>query len=139
MGTNKILISGLVSGIAVFLLGYLFYGVIFMNTMEGMTGTATGVMREMDAMVWWALIVGNLIWGFLLAYIFGMWANISTFMGGLKGGAIIGLLAVAAFDLTMYATSNITTLAGSILDIVIFTVIMGIAGGVAGWMLGRGK
>ena len=80
MGTNKILISGLVSGIAVFLLGYLFYGVIFMNTMEGMTGTATGVMREMDAMVWWALIVGNLIWGFLLAYIFGMWANISTFM-----------------------------------------------------------
>ncbi|MEZ4899212.1 MAG: hypothetical protein R2806_20375 [Saprospiraceae bacterium] len=139
MGANKILISGLVSGIAVFLLGYLFYGVIFMNTMEGMTGSATGVMREMDAMVWWALIVGNLLWGFLLAYIFGMWAGIFTFMGGLKGGAIIGLLATGAFDLTMYATSNITTLGGSILDIVIFTVIMGIAGGVAGWMLGRGK
>lgn len=139
MGANKILISGLVAGIAVFLLGYLFYGVIFMNTMEGMTGSATGVMKEMDTMVWWALILGNLLWGFLLAYIFGMWANISTFMGGLKGGAIIGLLAVAAFDLTMFGTSNLMTLGGTLLDIVIFTVIMAIGGGVAGWMLGRGK
>lgn len=139
MGANKILISGLVSGIAVFLMGYLLYGVIFMSTMETMTGSASGVMKEMDAMVWWALIIGNLLWGFLLAYIFGTWANISTFMGGLKGGAIIGLLAAAAFDLTMFATANIMSLSGTILDIVIFTVIMAVGGGVAGWMLGRGK
>ena len=139
MSTNKILISGLVSGIAVFLMGYLLYGVIFMSTMETMTGSASGVMKEMDAMVWWALIIGNLLWGFLLAYIFGMWANISTFMGGLKGGATVGLLIGAAFDLTMFATANIMTLSGTILDIVIMTVMMGIGGGVAGWMLGRGK
>lgn len=42
MNTSKILMAGIVTGIASFLLGWLFYGLLLMSTFESMAGTATG-------------------------------------------------------------------------------------------------
>ncbi len=137
MNTNKILLGGLAGGVAFFLLGFLFYGILLMKFFEANSGSATGVMK--DPPVWWALILGNIFWGLLLAVIFGRWASISTFAGGARAGAIIGLLASLSFDLTMFGTANLSTLPAAGVDVVVATIMSAIAGGVVGLVLGSGK
>ncbi len=137
MDAKKFAIGTLAGGIAFFLLGWLLYGMLFMKFFEANAGSATGVAKE--AMDWWALILGNLAMGALLTFIFLRWANISTFMGGLKAGAVIGLLMALGFDLSMYGTSNIMNLSATFMDVVVFTLMAAIAGGLTGLMLGMGE
>jgi len=137
MNTNKILLAGLIGGAASFLLGWLVWGVVLADFMKSNSGSATGVMKAESEMVWWALIVGNLAGGLLLALIFGRWGSISTFLTGAKAGAVIGLLIAISVDMTMLATSNIMTLNGALVDILANAVVAGIVGGVVGWFLGR--
>lgn len=134
--STKALIAGILGGIVYFLLGWLLYGMLLESTFESMSGSAQGVSRGME-MVMWALIIGQLTLGIMLAYIFSSWSGISTFMGGLKGGAIIGFLMTLGIDMTMFATTNISTLNGALLDVVVMTVNSGLAGGVVGWWLGK--
>ena len=136
---KKILFGGIAGGVVFFLLGWLFYGFLFAGFMADNAGSATGVAREMDQMEMWALALGNLLWGFLLAVIFGVWANIRTLAAGAKAGAILGLLMGASFDLIMYGTSNLMNLTAVFADILIMIVITAIAGAVVAIVLGPGK
>lgn len=139
MSTNKILIAGLVAGIVAFFLGWIVWGMLLAGMSDTMSGTATGVSRGEDEMIWWALIVGNLFFGLLYAYIFGRWANISTAATGAKAAAMIALIMSVSWDLTMYATTNLMSLNGVIIDIIASTVVSAVIGAVAAWMLGRGN
>ena len=94
-------------------------------------------MREESEMVWWALIVGNVFQAYLLVYIFDKWTNITTFSSGLQAGAILGLILGFAMNLTMYGTSNMMNLTAALVDPFVSAVMMGITGGVIGYMLGR--
>ncbi len=131
--------AGIVAGIVAFFLGWVIYGMLLMDFYQSNVGTATGVSRDEGTMVWWALIAGNLCMGLFFAYIFGRWANISTAATGAKAGAMIGLLMGAGWDLTMYATTNISNLTGAIVDIIVTGVMSAIIGAIAAWMLGRGN
>lgn len=133
---NQILAT-IVGFIVLFLLGWLLYGFLLMDFYTNNTGSASGVMRADDDMIWWALILGNFFQAYLLVYIFGNWANITTFSDGLKAGAIIGLIMGLAFNLTMYGTSNIMNMTSTLVDPFVSTVMMAITGGVIGVMLGR--
>lgn len=133
---NQILAT-LVGFIVLFLLGWLIYGMLLMDFYGNNSGSASGVMRAEDEMIWWALILGNLFQTYLLVYIFGSWANITTFSDGLKAGAIIGLLMGLAFNFTMYGTSNIMNMTSALVDPFVSAVMMAITGGVIGFMLGR--
>lgn len=137
MDAKKFAIGTVVGGIAFFLLGWLLYGMLFMNYFEANAGPATGVNKESMNMA--ALFLGNLAMAALLTLIFLRWANISTFMGGLKAGALVGLLVALGLDLTMFGSTNIMTLNGMVMDVVVYTVMSAIAGGVIGWLLGMGK
>lgn len=131
--------SGLVAGIVAFFLGWIVWGMILSGMSESMAGTATGVARGEDEMIWWALIVGNLLMGFFFAYIFGRWANITNPMTGMKAGGIIGLLISASWDFTMYGTTHLMNLNGTIIDIIASGVVSALVGATAAWMLGRGN
>jgi len=135
MSTQKILIAGVAGGVVFFLLGWLLYGILFMNFFEGQMGSASGVNK--DPMDYWALIVGNIAWGILLAVIFGRWAGIKTLATGATAGAVIGLLAGISWDFTMYGTTNLSTMTGVIVDILIVTVMSAVTGAVVGMVLGR--
>lgn len=139
MNTQKFLLSGIVGGIVAFFLGYLIYGLLLVDFFSQNAGTASGLMRANNEMVWWALISGNLLYGLLISYIFNKWANIHTLGGGIGAGFVLGLLMVAATDLTMYATTNISTLTGSLVDIACGVVMASITGAAVGWMNGMGK
>ena len=121
-----------------FMLGWILYGMLFMGFFESNMGSASGVSRG-DDIVWWSLVLGNITMTYLLVYIFGSWANITTFGGGLKAGLMIGLIIGLGFNLNMYGTTNIMNLTGTLVDPIVSAVMMGITGGVVGMMIGRGS
>ncbi|MGE0772354.1 MAG: hypothetical protein AB7K37_11625 [Cyclobacteriaceae bacterium] len=133
---NRVLAT-LVGFVVLFLLGWLIYGMLLMDFYASNTGSATGVMRDEDSMVWWALIAGNIAQAYLLVYIFGKWANITSFGGGFQAGAILGLILGIAINFSMYGTSNMMNLTATLVDPVVSAVMMGITGGAIGVMLGR--
>ncbi len=137
MNTKKLFIGGFTGGILFFFLGWLVYGMLLTDFMEKNAGTATGVSRGEDV-VMWALVLGNLLFGFLLSYIF-VRAGISSFGSGLATGAIIGLLFSASIDLIMYGTTNLMNTTAIAADVAAFTVISAITGGVVGALLGTGQ
>jgi hypothetical protein len=133
MDTKKFLTGTVVGGIAYFILGYLFYVVLFGSFFDANLGSATGVMKT--DLVWWALLLGNFAGAALLTFIFLKWAHVSTFKGGVKAGASIGIFMALSFDLISYGTSNIMNLTAALVDVVVGTVIMAILGGVIGAVL----
>lgn len=137
MNTNRILLAGIAGGVTFFILGFLVYGMLLMKFFAANVGTAQGVMK--DPPEFWALAVGNLAWGFLLAIVFGRWAGIKTFSTGAMAGAVIGALMSATYNFNALGTTNITTLNAVLVDIVVFAVMNILIGGVVGWVLGRGK
>jgi hypothetical protein len=137
MTFKKILLAGIAGAVVYFLLGWLFYGILLMNFFAENAGSATGVAKE--PMLMWALVVGDLCWGFLLAVIFGCWTNIRTWLGGAKAGAIIGLLSGAGVDFMMYGTSNLYNCTALIVDVIVVIVMTAISGAVVAVILGSGS
>ncbi|MGN6248463.1 MAG: DUF2177 family protein [Ginsengibacter sp.] len=135
MNTKNFFLGGIAGGAAFFLLGYLFYGTLFSDFFSKNAGSATGVARQMDQFVWWALILGNLLFGFLLSYVENK-ANIRTLGAGLVAGAILGILFAASYDFTSYGTSNLMTMKSVLADIVILGIMAAISGAIVGLVRG---
>ena len=135
--TAKNRILGTLAGtVVLFLLGWVFYGMLLMDFFSSNVGSAGNVMRSDEEMVWWALILGNMLQAYLLVYVFSK-TNIGTFSGGLKQGGTIGFILSLGFNLTMFATTNISTLTSSLVDPFVSAVMMGLAGGVIGLIVGK--
>jgi len=137
MDSKKFLLGTLVGGVAYFFLGYLFYAVLLGDFLANYAGTAENVQKT--EMEWWPLILGNLALAALFSYIFLKWANIKSFGAGLQAAGTIGFLMALSFDMIMYDTTNLTTLTGAFVDILIFTVMAAIGGGIIGMMVGMGN
>ncbi|MBI5917725.1 MAG: hypothetical protein HY842_20330 [Bacteroidetes bacterium] len=141
MSTNKILLGALAGGVASFFLGWLIYGILladFANAYpELKPETVTDLTRT--PMVWWAMVVSCLVYGLLLAIIFGRWAGISTFAAGAKAGGILALLVALSYDLGMYSMMKTINLNGVLVDPLVNLVMGAIIGGVVGWVLGYGN
>lgn len=83
MKTKNFLASGFAGGIVYFLLGWLFYVVLFKdffppNPNEG----------NEDILM---IFLGCMSYSYFIAYIYTKWAQISTLATGAKSGALIGL------------------------------------------------
>ena len=138
MKSNKFLLGGIVGGIAYFLLGWVVWGMLlkdFMN--QHSTEGARAIMRADKDMIWWAMIVGNLAFGFLLSFVCSK-SNVKTPGGGAATGAIIGLLACIAFDTMMYSMMNMSDTTLILVDMVASIVVGSIVGAVIGWVNGMG-
>ena len=139
MNTNKFLVGGIIGGITNFLLGWLVWGTLLMSFMKEHTSEiGKTVMRADDQMIWWALIVANLIMGLLLSYILNK-AGVVSAGAGASTGAVVGLLMSAAINCFHYAFMDMGDMTGMGVDIIASTVVSAIVGGVIGWYLGMGK
>ena len=138
----RILAAGIAGAIAMFLLGWIIYGMLLMNYFQStMTPTAKSVMNAEPNFV--PLILAHVVFGLLFAYIFDRWATISTFVGGLIGGATLMLplslgwdLQMAAFFKDMHVGSPYVPM---IVDVLAATVMGALTGGVVGQVLGMMK
>ena len=135
MNTKNVLISGIVGGIAFFLLGWLIYGMLLMNYMMSVSPKIDGLWRTESEFVWWAMIVSNLLSGFLMAFIFDL-GKVSGWMKGLTTGAIIGLLMCSAIDTSFYGMSYMMSKQGMMADVLACTIISGIVGAVIAMTMG---
>ena len=81
MNTKNFLISGLAAFVVNFLLGWLFYGILFQDLYPN---------QGEENMIFIAL--GCLFFGFVIAYVFTVVASIKSASEGFKVGAIFGLL-----------------------------------------------
>lgn len=133
---NKVLVGGLIGGVVFFLLGYLVYGMA-LNSMMAENSMA-GLQRPMEEIQWLFLVVGNLAFGFLIAYVLNK-AGSNSASAGAGVGAMIGFLVSLAGDFTSYGVSNAMTLTGVFVDIIALTVMAAIVGAVVGWWYGRGR
>ena len=136
MDIKKLIIGGLTGGIIYFLLGWLVYGNLLAEFMKTHPGTVAGVDRAMEDMNWMYLVIGNLLSGFLIAFIF-VKGNVDSLMNGLVTGVILGLLMSAAFDSIMYATTNIISKKMMLADVLASGAVSGIVGAIVGLVLGK--
>jgi len=118
MNTKSFLLSGILGAIVYFLLGWLFYGVLFPE------------LHVDSEPCLWMIALGCLFMALLIALIYNRWANISTFSTGLKAGFVIGLLYSLSMNFFMYASKGIDT--DFFIIIAIETISLAILGGVVG-------
>ena len=138
MNTNKFILAGIAGGVVFFFVGYLAYGVLLTNFSMAHAGPVKNVARDPDKILFLYLIIGNLLYGFLFAYIFSK-AGIATVTKGAVIGAIIGFLISASYGLIEYSTSWLTSRTVVLVDAVAFAIISAIAGAVIAWIAGMGK
>jgi uncharacterized membrane protein len=138
MNTNKFILAGIAGGIVFFLLGYLSYGMLLMDFFTNHAGPAKGVGRDPNHMLFLYLILGNILYGFLLTYVFSK-AGIANVGKGLVAGGIIGFLNSASYDCVSFATTWVQSRTSVAADVITFTVLSAITGAVIGWIAGSGK
>ncbi len=130
---NKTIIAGVAATVTLLLLGWIVYGMLLRDFLP--ENLNKSIFRAEADLKWWALIISNLFWGFMLAILLS-WANTSGFASGMQRGLLIGFLVAASYDLGLhfmvvyYITRN-----GLIVDIVVATILSGIAGGVIGMII----
>jgi hypothetical protein len=137
---TRILAATVAGGITFFILGFIIFGLLLGPSIMQPAMNPDAAKLMYDPPVWAPLIVGNLVLALLLAYIFDKWATISTFVGGLIGGAIIVFLMDVYIQMMFLAFMKMhTSYTPVIADIIGSTVMGALAGGVIGVVLGLMK
>lgn len=136
---TKMLLAGLAAGVTGFLLGWVLFGMLLMGYYEANMIEYEGLMKPEDDMRLGVLFLGNLLFGLLVAW--ACWRmGREDALGGLRTGAVIGLLvygSMALFFLSMWNLyANNTIVVVDILANTVWTAGMGL---VAGFVLGTGK
>lgn len=133
----KIWKGTLIGGVVYFLLGWIVYGMLLAGYLASNFNNCAN--RPQEDMVWWAIIVSNLIYALFLT-LFLKWSGTSTIVGGMKTGALFGLLFSSAFDLSMYSmTTTFNDLTGLIVDVVVATAVAAVVGMVIVLLWGKEK
>jgi len=130
MKTKNFVVSGIVGGIVDFLLGWLFYGIIFKDFFPNPEENSNTMIM---------IFLGCLTFGLFIAYIFTKWAQITTFATGAKAGAIIGLFVSLFYNFFNLAMDSSITTQIVALDVAISIVMTAIIGAVIGAVNGKIK
>jgi len=77
---KKVIIAGITGAVAYFLIGWVVFGILMKDFYA--THMNTSIQRAETDMVWWALILSNLIWGFFMAYVLNRFGNANSFSSG---------------------------------------------------------
>lgn len=127
MNVKKILVSGIVAGIVNFLLGWVFYGILFKD-----------IYPQNENMNMLFIFLGCMTSGMFIAYIFTKWAGITNPITGIKAGAVIGLLTSLSMNFFMYSSMAVNY-QNMALDVIITIVINAFMGAVIAFVNGKMK
>ena len=136
MATKQFTMATLAGGVAVFVMGFLLYGMAMAGFFANNAGTATGVMKE--AVLFGPLIIGQIALAGFLTMVMG-WRGSNSAGAGLKTGALVGLVVAIGFGFTNYGVMNLSNLTATLVDPVIFMIQLGVGGAVIGAVLGMGS
>lgn len=128
MKTKNFLVSGIAGGIVDFLLGWLFYGMLFKDSFPQPEESSNSMIM---------IFLGCLTYGLFMAYIFTKWAQITTAVTGAKAGATISLFIALAMNFFNMAMDSGAALQTAALDVAIGIVMGAIIGAVIGLVNGK--
>ena len=129
-------ITSIVAGtVTLSVLGFVFYAVLLGSFYQANLGSATGVMRELP--IWWAMVVSELGLSAVVTYVF-LKAGVKTASGGLKMGALFGLLLGIAVSFSLYGVTNWSNGTVALVEPFVVAARTALAGAVIGWVLGMG-
>jgi hypothetical protein len=137
MNTKRLVIGTLVGASVLSATGYLIFGVLlpdFYTTFLS-AGSATGVARQ--PMLLWAIALGMLSYGLLVALAVESRSGSSTVRAGMRIGAVVSFLMWFTGDFILYGISNVGNVAGILVDPFLEAVPGAIAGGVVAAVLGH--
>lgn len=124
------LISTLATAVWGFLGGYLIWGLILDPFNADHMGTASGVMKDQDNILFVYVALGSLITGFVLSILYSKWARgTHSIMQGASFGGCIGVIVGFGDRLVEYGVANLLDLTGTIANgfaYVVFFAVMGI-------------
>jgi hypothetical protein len=137
---TKVLLSALVTGVVGFLMGWIIFGMLGM--MDYYTAHCTEgwnvLQKTEEEMNFIGMIIANLAWGSLMAWM--LWKmGVNSAIGGLVPGAVLAVLVTITYDMFFYSTMNVykdTMIFG--VDVAVNAVMGAVVGVVAGFMLGMG-
>ncbi len=130
----KLILSTIIGGIVLFILGWVFYGMLFMKFMEE---AYKNIMRPETDMKLWAIAVANLLQAFFLAWIYPKgYKGGSPAKEGFMFGIYFGLLTSVPYVFYMWASFPIKWQT-ALVDGIIVGVMTLIVGLVIGLIYGR--
>ena len=139
MKTNKILLGGIVGSVLFLVTVGLGNLRISVKGFHHSFTYNSSVNRPMEDMIWWAMIVSNLGYGFMVSFVLN-WANVINAATGAKLAIVIGFLLAVSIDMGYYAmTTMISNLTAVLVDIIVYIVMSAIIGATVGWVIGSGK
>lgn len=129
------LAAAFAGGFVMFLLGFVFYVVVFADYFRDNMVQYPGLMK--DPPIFWSIFLFNLVWAYLIALVLDHWAGLSGWAEGAKAGAIIMFLSGLAMNLDFFAFLNMHRSFTPILVHLLVIMVMGAgAGTVIGLVLG---
>lgn len=134
---TQILKGTVFGGIANFFLGWLIYGMLLMDFMKSNSNQCAS-RPEME-MIWWAMILSCLVYALFLT-LFLKGSGSSTWLDGLKTGALFGCLFAVTVDLSFYSmTTMFNSFTPILVDAIASTVMAAIVGTVIVLLWGKPK
>jgi hypothetical protein len=132
----RTIVAAIAGGITLTLVGWLVFGLALMNYFhDHMVQYANLEKNPPD---WIPLVLFNIAFGWLIAFVFDYWAGIKTFATGAIGGIAIMVPIVIGIDFQHLAFMNLyKDLMPVVVHILVVAVMGAIAGGVVGLILGR--
>ncbi len=135
MDIKRLVIGTVAGGIALFILGYVIWNMLFTDFFAANAGAATGVAK--DPQVMWAIAVGTLSYAALITLAIETRAGSTTIVEGLKVGAIVGFLMWFGADMIIYGVWNLSNLTATIADSLLELIRAGISGAVIAAVLAK--
>ena len=127
MNVKNFIVGGIVGGIVNFLLGWVFYGMLFKDLYPETPDTKLEFIA-----------LGCFAFAFLMSYIFNKWAGITNPMTGLSAGAVIGFISGLSMNFFMYSGMALNV-QNMITDVAINTVIGAAIGASIAFVNGKMK
>ncbi len=127
MSYKKMILGTLSGGITIFLLGWLIYGILASNFFAIHHGLPQPVNLYRQHSLIMHLAISNFCYAAALTYIF-IKSAVNNYLPAIITGSVVGFFVSGAFDLNMYSMTNIMSLTGVVVDIILFTIISAISG-----------
>jgi len=128
MNVKNFIVGGIVGGIANFLLGWLFYGILLTSIFPP-TGKENMTF----------IFLGCMSFGFLLSFIFSLGETVSKCVPGMKTAAMIGLLLGMYSDFFMNVNNTEIHYKMIALDILVTIVLSALVGAIVAVVNGKMK
>lgn len=132
----KILAATAAGCIVMFALVFGFYSLLADPFLKTHAFALSGDSRQVAPQLL-PLILGNLVWSWMLAFVLDTWAQRRTFVGGMSAGAAIIFPFALGTDLQLMSLLNLDPgIAAIASDVIGITFIGAVTGGVIGLVLG---